>query len=168
MAQWVIILTIMFREYHNEMGLRILFPEKIFEVVKGRIRDHYPVETGGVFIGRVIDGVTLEIEGVLVPDKIVSTRTIFKRASSFLNKCLESLFSEKKGDQIYIGEWHSHPDALPVPSATDKQAMKRISESEGVRISTPVLLIVGFDGSNFLDTFYIYIDNTLVSYGRKN
>lgn len=45
---------------------------------------------------------------------------------------------------IYLGEWHSHPDASACYSALDRNTMIEISEADSVRIKYPIFMIVGY------------------------
>ena len=67
---------------------------------------------------------------------------VFERGKIGLKEKLTELYNEKTR-LIYVGEWHSHPDGLPIPSGTDFNAMKEIAESDEVVIQNPVLLILG-------------------------
>ena len=43
----------------------------------------------------------------------------------------------------YVGEWHFHPFATPVPSPTDEKQMAEIANTSTWRCPEPVLLIIG-------------------------
>jgi len=46
----------------------------------------------------------------------------------------------------YLGEWHSHPSFLPVPSETDLETMQSIVEDPQVGANFLVLMIVKLQG----------------------
>ncbi|MEP6899824.1 MAG: Mov34/MPN/PAD-1 family protein [Rhodanobacter sp.] len=46
----------------------------------------------------------------------------------------------------YIGEWHSHPSYLTLPSTTDVTTMQELVSAEAFRGHFAVLLIVRLDG----------------------
>lgn len=103
------------------------------------------VETGGVLFGerndacRVIwvdeivgpppdsraspDGFVCGVEGVVAARDEKSART---------RKSVE-----------YIGMWHTHPEAPPIPSSTDRAGMARLTSVAGARTQKALLVILG-------------------------
>ncbi|MFN4314356.1 MAG: Mov34/MPN/PAD-1 family protein [Chitinophagaceae bacterium] len=156
----------MFREYKNKDGLCVLVPDKIFDDVKRYIVNHYPNECGGVFVGK-IEGDTATIEKMMVPQRFRSTPLFFTRIADFINKWLVRVFKQSNGETIYLGEWHSHPNGRPYASTTDFNSMRKIAANTDVRIETPLLLIVGYNGSLFEERFYIYHNQKLIPYEKK-
>lgn len=154
----------MYKEYKNKDGLKIIFPEGIFDKVKEFIVQHYPNECGGVFVGKIKENTAI-IEEMMVPKRFRSTPVFFSRIAGMINKWLVQIFKKSKGDTIYLGEWHSHPNGGPYPSSTDFNSMKKIALNTDVRIETPLLLIVGYDGIRFNERFYIYHNQKLTPYG---
>lgn len=58
---------------------------------------------------------------------------------------LKSFFARTKDDFTrfnYLGEWHSHPLFVPIPSETDRHSMQSIVENPDVGASFLVLLVV--------------------------
>jgi len=153
----------MYREYLNKDGLKVILPDGILDQVKEFIVQHYPNECGGVFVGK-INGDIAAIEEMMVPKKFRSTPVFFSRIAGVINKWLLQIFKKSKGETIYLGEWHSHPNGSPYPSSTDFNSMKKIAQNTDVRIETPLLLIVGYDGMRFNERFYIYHNQNLTPY----
>ncbi len=99
-------------------------------------------ETGGILIGRYgSDGWSADV--VEATPSPVGSRAGF---SWFVrsNKGLVDLLRQRwrKGFH-YLGEWHLHPDASPVPSPTDKRTMCRIAADPAYQCSRPILIILG-------------------------
>lgn len=69
-----------------------------------------------------------------------SGTTWFYRGIAGLQAWLYRLWEEER---YYLGEWHFHPSARPVPSDTDLRQIKEISESPKYCCPEPVLLIIG-------------------------
>lgn len=158
----------MLRKYSNSDGLKIELPETIFRDVQKQVDKFYPNECGGIFIGKVINDSTATIEKMVLPKKFSSTPVYFVRLTGFINKLLKNIFTKYNGEVIYLGEWHSHPNGSPTPSATDLNAMQEISINPDIRIQTPLLLIVGYDKKNYDEKFYIYKNNNLKQYEQQN
>jgi len=78
-------------------------------------------EAGGVLIGRyirnspdiVIDEVTVPMAG----DR--KQRFSFWRSRQPHQQALDRSWLESGGTSTYLGEWHTHPENIPIPSDTD-------------------------------------------------
>lgn len=102
-------------------------------------------ETGGIILGRYsVDLKRAEISRVLGPASDSSSgRTWFIRGIRGLNQLLRMLWMLRK--DYYLGEWHSHPNASPIPSSIDIAQLKVIARSESYSCPEPILIIVGGD-----------------------
>jgi integrative and conjugative element protein (TIGR02256 family) len=158
----------MFKKYINPDGLTVTLPATVFVEIKKQVIKHYPKECGGIFVGKIINDNEALIEKMMVPRKFYSTRVFFLRVTGFLNKWLERVFNQSQGELYYLGEWHSHPDAAPIPSWKDLDSMEKIAKNPDKRIQTPLLLIVGFNSRSFSEKFYLYTNQKLVPYEIYN
>lgn len=62
---------------------------------------------------------------------------------------LDRFFKRTSADYMrfnYLGEWHSHPSFLPLPSTTDLDTMQSIVDDPKVGANFLVLLIVKLEG----------------------
>lgn len=79
-------------------------------------------EAGGTLIGRYISGtddiVVDEITAPLPSDE--QTRQTFRRTQASHQQRIERAWKESGNTQTYLGEWHTHPEAAPVPSELDR------------------------------------------------
>ncbi|MFP2925385.1 Mov34/MPN/PAD-1 family protein [Pyxidicoccus sp. 3LG] len=102
-------------------------------------------ETGGILVGRY--ATTLDCALVSAasgpPADSVRGPSWFQRGTRGLQAWLERRWASR-GDH-YLGEWHFHPYAEPVPSSTDMEQLARISRSSNYCCPEPLLLIVGGD-----------------------
>lgn len=75
-------------------------------------------EAGGMLLGRLIsDCEDIVVDEVTVPfpsDK--RSRFTFFRGKGKAQKLIEERWNISKGTQIYLGEWHTHPEDDPTPS----------------------------------------------------
>ncbi|RDI09738.1 ThiF family adenylyltransferase [Flavobacterium sp. AG291] len=145
----------------------IYISKDILDDIKNHLNHHYPKEFGGVFVGKLFHNSIL-IEKILIPDDYKNGRTIFVRHPGTLNQRLKSIFDTTKGKVVYIGEWHSHPDGAPLPSQTDISAMKEISETESINITSPLLMIASISKKKFEANFYKYFEKQLLKYEQQN
>lgn len=130
-------------------GLRI--PAEILSRILELSRRAAPRETGGILVGFYTESqncaVVTEVSGA--PSDSKSGRTFFVRGTAGLQRWLDKLWH--KEPRHYLGDWHFHPDAEPVPSPTDETQIKAIANAEAWKCPEPVLLIVGADAYSFLD-----------------
>jgi integrative and conjugative element protein (TIGR02256 family) len=78
-------------------------------------------EAGGVLIGRYIrDSPDIVIDEVTVPmagDR--KRRLSFWRSRQPHQQALDQSWLDSGGTSTYLGEWHTHPEDIPIPSDTD-------------------------------------------------
>lgn len=78
-------------------------------------------EAGGILIGRLL----IESDDILIDEatepgkKDRRRRFTFWRSTSSHQKRVDTAWKQSRGTQIYLGEWHSHPEADPTPSNQD-------------------------------------------------
>lgn len=149
---------------NNKIGLGIEIRDELIEEIHHAGIKYYPNEFGGLLIGYYSeDKKTVVIEETILPKKYKSSRYNFERGSDGLKKKLEEFYS-KDPSLIYVGEWHTHPDSLPIPSSTDLIAILGIINCETVLIKNPVLLIMGIDKEKYDLGFYVYFENKMCKY----
>lgn len=87
-------------------------------------RDH---EGGGVLLGRhIAETDDVVVDHVTVPqggDR--RTRYRFLRQREQHQELIDRAWRESKGTITYLGEWHTHPEAVPIPSMIDRMDWSR-------------------------------------------
>jgi integrative and conjugative element protein (TIGR02256 family) len=108
-------------------------------------------ETGGMLLG---------FEGADRPDELVVTGLIgpgpkakhrrygFNPDGHWQREQLGHLYAASGRISTFVGDWHSHPHGLPVPSQTDEATARRIAENPAARAPRPLTLIVGRDSDD--------------------
>ena len=85
-------------------------------------------EAGGIMLGRLIlnsdDIVIDEATEPQVEDR--RSRFFFWRSNKPAQRRVQQAWSESEGTQVYLGEWHTHPEDIPSPSAVDIDNWKTI------------------------------------------
>lgn len=76
---------------------------------------------------------------------------------------MRNYYSENP-QKYYVGEWHTHPDNLPIPSSTDINAINSIANHKDVSITNPVMLIIGYNATKIELGFYVQFKNKLYRY----
>ena len=86
--------------------------------------DDFKEEAGGIMLGYCMDENNYCIIEVTMPnmgDK--RSRYGFWRTSVLHQRLLNGFFKRSKGKNIYLGEWHTHPEDVPKPSGLDKKSI---------------------------------------------
>lgn len=104
-------------------------------------------ETGGILTGNYSDDLKTAFIKLLTGPPVDSKKgsTWFNRGTQGLKKLIDKLWSK---NTYYLGEWHFHPNASPIPSGQDKRQMKEIAVSKQYNCPEPIMLIIG---GNHLD-----------------
>lgn len=106
-----------------------------------------PEEAGGVLLGRlVIDSDDIVIDKITVPG-IGDKRKAFTfwRSKASHQKQVNKSWKESKGTQIYLGEWHSHPEPVPMPSGHDECNWTSIIKKAKFEQDELLFAIAGYD-----------------------
>ena len=128
---------------------------------------HYPDEYGGILIGKYTNShKTCVIVDTIESANPKASRFSFERGNLGLSEKLVKYYN-RVPSLFYIGEWHTHPDGLPIPSSTDKQAMKEISENENVKVTSPLLLILGMNKTQWSVGVYVQYQQKLHKYEQQ-
>lgn len=85
-------------------------------------------EAGGILLGRLI----LNTQDIVI-DEVTSpgvrdhrSRFTFSRSRPKAQKVVNQVWKDSAGTSVYLGEWHSHPQDDPVPSAVDRKDRTKI------------------------------------------
>lgn len=118
----------------------ILVNEEVLRFISS-FRQSYPddCEAGGILIGKR-RGEHFEITFATAPQaNDTRSRSRFIRRPEGHQEIAEQRFRATNGEENYIGEWHTHPENHPAPSAIDTRDWKRLSKLHRV----PLLVIIG-------------------------
>jgi integrative and conjugative element protein (TIGR02256 family) len=123
-----------------------------------RARQHHPKEVGTSLVGEYSnDGKEARVTGIspLPPDSC-GTRFSFSRGVSGLTNFFATLFRKSRGRAHYVGEWHSHPGGVPVPSSIDDANMRASACDTKAHCPECILVILGFDAELTNVGVYVY------------
>lgn len=131
----------------------------VFEIFKKYIQDdNKKEESGGVLIGKVYDN-HIEILDCSEPTKFDKrSRYNFNRSFKSAQEFINIKFKNSEGKEIYLGEWHTHPENDPKPSNTDLKNFEKSLKNNILNSHTHFMIIVG------ITSIYIgiYIDKKQV------
>ncbi|OJW17276.1 Mov34/MPN/PAD-1 family protein [Mucilaginibacter sp. 44-25] len=149
---------------NEEIGLFLEISDDLLRTIRESGLLHYPKEFGGILIGNYsTDKKIVNVIDTLLPTSYKSSKFSFERGSEGLKEQLETLFNGAPS-LIYVGEWHTHPDAQPLPSGTDIMGLTGIAKHRDVNITSPILLIVGLTPASMELGFYVYFKDKIYRY----
>lgn len=94
---------------------------KMFQFIQD---DKTKSEAGGILLGYYIDQNNFSVTDISVPSpKDKRSRYNFYRSKLGGQKVVNRFFQKSKGKKIYLGEWHTHPEYYPNPSALDRKSI---------------------------------------------
>src|SRR5262245_57673288 len=101
-------------------------------------------EAGGILIGRVWPDSRVLIEVATIPNSHDEAgRYYFNRSVEAAQQIINRVWEESRGEQIYLGEWHSHPEVDPWPSSLDRQMIRTMLRGTQMEIKFLILVVVG-------------------------
>ncbi len=101
------------------------------------------VEAGGVLLGRVYPKEIL-IEAATTPSPADKAgRYFFERSRTVAQRAVDSAWKASVGEQIYLGEWHSHPSHTAEPSNRDRDMILNNLREAKMEIDFLVLVVLG-------------------------
>lgn len=118
-------------------------------------RKHYPNETGGILIGHYNEDlrIAVVIEARPRASDSEAGRTWFIRGRKGLTRVLRESW---QSGEYYLGEWHSHPNGLASPSATDDSQLLNIARTPAYKCPEPILVVTGGPVEDILLRAFIY------------
>lgn len=137
----------------------------VFETFKKYIQDdNKKEESGGVLIGKVYDN-HIEILDCSEPTQFDKrSRYNFNRSFKSAQEFIDMKFESSQGKEIYLGEWHTHPENNPRPSGIDLKNFEKSLKNNILNSDTHFMIIIG------ITSIYIgvYIDKKQVDNLRIN
>lgn len=102
-------------------------------------------EAGGVLLGRIVCGSDdIVVDDVTQPTRQDrATRFNFFRSKRSAQPAVDQAWSVSDGTRIYLGEWHTHPEDDPHPSARDIANWRSILQKARFEQRWLFFLIVG-------------------------
>jgi integrative and conjugative element protein (TIGR02256 family) len=124
----------------------VALTEEARDAIMTEVHSSVSVETGGILVGCVDDNRRAIVFRATGPGpRAVKSPTEFDRDIEYVQSQLDKASRELGNRGLYVGEWHSHLEKAPEPSARDIMSMCGIAESPNYATRCPVLLIAGID-----------------------
>jgi len=100
----------------------VIFTQRAFNAIVTETISKHPIETGGIFLGYVMDnGTWIVVENVAPGANSTHQSAYFEYDTSFVTYLANVLAKQYKGNLQILGLWHRHPGSMDVFSSTDDQ-----------------------------------------------
>lgn len=110
---------------------KIKISDDVLQMMFSFAQDHKnSPESGGILIGRVLDcNSSIIVDHASQPmESDVQTRHRFIRKAAEHQEFFNQIWESSEGRCFYFGEWHTHPETHPTPSAIDKREWRKLLE----------------------------------------
>jgi integrative and conjugative element protein (TIGR02256 family) len=121
-------------------------------------------ETGGMLVG--YEGA--DRAGEMVVTQLIAAGPRAKRGEFDFNPDgrwqrgeLARVYQASGRLETFLGDWHSHPHGLPLPSETDVKTAARTATNERARAPRPLTMIVGREKEEWLLAAFRYVEDRL-------
>jgi integrative and conjugative element protein (TIGR02256 family) len=140
--------------------MQLLLPSRLIQRLQTELKRARDREIGGLLMGEHVRDEVFRIVDITV-QRSGGDRACFIRHPKDHQEALKKFFARTGNDFTrfnYLGEWHSHPSFVPVPSTTDVATMQSIVADPSVGVNFLILLIAkrntsgNFEGSAALFT----------------
>jgi integrative and conjugative element protein (TIGR02256 family) len=115
-----------------------------------------PRETGGVLLGYWSGTQAVICSLVSAGPKSQKRNDNFVPDHDFQERQIATLYKASGRLHTYLGDWHSHPDGLPLPSGLDRRTLKKIARYGPARAPMPLMLIVAGRPGDWQVAAWIY------------
>lgn len=109
----------------------VIFTQRAFNAIVTETIDKHPIETGGIFIGYLLDnGVWVVVETIPPGYKTIHQRAYFEYDAEFVNYLSNVIALQYKGNLQVLGLWHRHPGSMDVFSSTDDETNLKFAKEK--------------------------------------
>ena len=100
----------------------IVFTKRAFNAIVTETIDKHPLETGGIFIGYILDnGIWIVVETIPPGIETTNQMAYFEYDANFINYLSNVIVKQYKGNLQVLGLWHRHPGSMDTFSSTDDE-----------------------------------------------
>lgn len=102
--------------------------DKVLDVFRQHIqRLDSDAEAGGLLLGEVRGEHLNLIDATFPTAEDLRARYSFERLPQGHEEVAQKMWTDSRGTVRYLGEWHSHPQNIPIPSGIDRSEWKRLA-----------------------------------------
>lgn len=102
-------------------------------------------ENGGILLGSEIGEKYYRINRVSEPCMLIERSSKYgcTRDADRANEIIKREYESSHHKRIYLGEWHTHPENVPIPSRIDISSIREVFYKSDIVINGVFLAIVG-------------------------
>ena len=100
-------------------------------------------ESGGILLGSVVKKHVIIDKASTPGERDKRGIAFFHRNKGRAQSLIDKAFLKSEGQQIYLGEWHTHREQTPSPSFIDNCEIRRAYKKSKLNIGCMVYIIVG-------------------------
>jgi integrative and conjugative element protein (TIGR02256 family) len=117
--------------------------ERGWTTIMQLVQKHFPLEVGGVLVGYQPDERSVVVTDVIGPGpRAKHRRSTFRPDHAHQQEQLDARYRQSNGVEVYLGDWHSHPNGFDGPSRKDLRVLRRIAETEEAQMRNPIMIVV--------------------------
>lgn len=127
----------------RKYNLSVVMSDSTWQKMASLCEESYPNECGGILIGEYTDDLKqAKVKEIMISKNNSGNRMSFLREAKETNNFLKKLWRRALGTKYFVGEWHSHPNGIGHPSATDDDSMFQVAKRDQCACKRPVLIIL--------------------------
>ncbi len=139
--------------------MKLMMAQSAYNNIEKEVLAHYPLETGGIHVGRRVYGYLVVPFTIGSGDKPERSPTLFSPDFVTQQEMLDRLYKEYSVN--YMGEFHLHPMKLSRLSGIDKLAIHRIMTNPDYNIEEAIFTVVNIEKESVvLHPYYATRDDT--------
>lgn len=128
------------------MGRRLWLARSTYGEMSELANQSFPLETGGMLLGYEADGGDIVVKSIIGPGpKARHRRYRFRPDAEYQQAELTTHHLRTRGQETYLGDWHTHPQGIPELSWIDKRTLAKIARTPSSGIANPLMAILGGD-----------------------
>ncbi|TXE07907.1 hypothetical protein ES711_10785 [Gelidibacter salicanalis] len=106
-------------------------------------KKHDAKEAGGVLTGKIYHEL-IKILNCSEPTCLdYRSKYNFNRSHNSAQIFINKMFHESNGEEIYLGEWHTHPEDIPTPSQLDITSFIKTVSKNKLNSNVHYMIIIG-------------------------
>ena len=110
----------------------VVFTKRAFNAIVTETIDKNPVETGGIFIGYLLNnGIAIVVETIPPGIRTINQRAYFEYDADFVNYLSNVIAKQYVGNLHVLGLWHRHPGSMDTFSITDNGTNIKFAVNNG-------------------------------------
>lgn len=124
--------------------ISISLSKEVISIFKKYIQnDAKKPESGGIITGKIYENL-IDILNCSEPSHLDKrSRYNYNRSHKSAQIYINEKFEESGGREIYLGEWHTHPEDIPIPSDIDIKSFNKTLNKNKLNSDIHFMIIVG-------------------------